>query len=161
MSKVWAVLLVPLALLALVLLGAAIEKISHKGVGWLADRSHDTPVWIEGEWMMGEYRDCEMLTSAPTQGATPPGVPRTDLPRLFCGQDSPQGHSFNAFLDDTTVQPAATSKFHVFSVLYRRCPLLRYSGGCLERGDALDRPDDVIVPWRCQRKAEWLECVRR
>ena len=27
-------------------------------LGWI-EHEHDTPVWIEGEWLPDEYRDCE------------------------------------------------------------------------------------------------------
>jgi hypothetical protein len=41
--------------------------------GWIP-HGHDTPVWIAGDWMVGEYRDCEMRTRAlmyPTENISP------------------------------------------------------------------------------------------
>ena len=32
--------------------------------GWIV-HNHDTPVWVQGDWLVGEYRDCKMLTTTP------------------------------------------------------------------------------------------------
>jgi hypothetical protein len=56
---------------------------AYSGYGWLdsagwIEHSHDTPVWIKGEWLVGEYRVCKMVR-----------LPRQELPataHLLCGQ---------------------------------------------------------------------------
>jgi len=49
--------------------------------GWII-RHGDTPVWIEGDWLVGEYRHCQMIT---TEHAS---IDRGgESPRLFCGCD--------------------------------------------------------------------------
>lgn len=30
--------------------------------GWIK-HNRDTPIWIKGDWMIGEYRNCQMLTT--------------------------------------------------------------------------------------------------
>ncbi len=119
---------------------------------------HDTPVWIQGDWLVGEYRDCEMRTKT---------EPKSDdsldalakLPRLFCGDDSnglvdfqrevnpalqgaqslPYGYSF-----DTSVTAETLDRyFHTLPV--------RYFG-------RIDRQDKLVVSWRCQRNSGSLTC---
>jgi hypothetical protein len=40
---------------------AAYQSLNNEG--WIP-HTHDTPVWIDGDWIIGEYRECEMLTKA-------------------------------------------------------------------------------------------------
>jgi hypothetical protein len=52
--------------------------------GWIM-HDHDTPVWMDGNWLVGEFRYCQMLTTTPRFGGTMPAGIRPDLPRMFCG----------------------------------------------------------------------------
>jgi hypothetical protein len=62
--------------------------------GWI-EHEHDTPVWIEGEWLPDEYRDCEM--SGKLWGDLPESA------HLLCGIGDPK---------------AIEGKFHVLPVHY-------------------------------------------
>jgi hypothetical protein len=123
-------------------------------IGWIT-HSHDTPVWIAGNWMVGEYRNCGMLTTTSTRK---PDV-QAELPRLFC---SDHGEGLAEFerkfmnLDDPRDFEAARealwyegdwrgldSRFHVLPVQYH---------------GRINRPDKALIEWRCQRLNASLEC---
>ena len=54
--------------------------------GWIT-HDHDTPVWIQGDWLVGEYRDCQMRTkTVPAQRKDLDSL--NELPRLFCAEDA-------------------------------------------------------------------------
>ena len=54
--------------------------------GWIS-RDHDTPTWIGGDWMVGEYRECDLLTTTPVvEGNTYTKDDLLHLPRLYCGR---------------------------------------------------------------------------
>lgn len=128
------------------------------GDGWIP-HDHDTPVWIHGDWIVGEYRDCDMLTASvglrPEVGA--------ELPRLFCG-DHGSGRSEPEFLDEFHYDDPHTlaamdavlhggdwrgfdNMFHVLPVSYHG------------RIDRQAMPGDLPpIEWRCQRLSASLEC---
>jgi hypothetical protein len=117
--------------------------------GWIS-HSHDTPAWIQGDWLVGEYRLCDMPA-------------RTE--RLFCGRNAIAGNSIlgfaNSASDDDAVNAwgAAMTRndrtdwtlleryFHVLPVRYH---------GRLERPERDN--ERGILSWRCQRLSESLEC---
>lgn len=118
---------------------------------------HDTPIWIQGDWLVGEYRVCQMRTKR--QLASPESSAK--LPRLFCGQDSSGVvdflHVTNPALQQTAIAPesvfavsmtsdALDSYFHVLPV--------KYVGSMFD----YVREDKWITSWRCQRLNESLEC---
>lgn len=122
--------------------------------GWIS-HDHDTPVWMQGDWMVGEYRDCGMLTATPPAGVTLTPEARAALPRLFCGKNW-NGVGIVEFQLAMPNFDAATdaiwkggdwsqisSKFHLLPVLYH---------------GRIDRSDAVFVSWRCQRESGSLEC---
>jgi len=109
----------------------------------------DTPVWIAGEWMAGEYRLCDMPVKTT---------------RLFCGKDVAGGSipefaaSVSEADSDKAFQAGMTRNsrtdwtplakyFHVLPVHFN---------GRLERPER-DR-DRQILSWRCQRESDSLTC---
>jgi len=123
--------------------------------GWIT-HNHDTPVWISGDWIVGEYRDCGMLTKTQLTGSVRSQEVLAELPRLLCGREWDNAGLFE-FENATTGLSEATKSalwyggdwsaldgyFHVLPV--------RYYG-------RIDRPDTVSDSWRCQRLSESLEC---
>ena len=120
--------------------------------GWIAHR-HDTPVWISGDWMVGEYRDCGMLTTTPPPGVALSPKVQAELPRLFCGKD---GGGWLEFLNGSQNYTAASNAFFnggdwsEFGDEFHVLPVLYYG--------RINRPDKVVVEWRCQRLSGSLEC---
>lgn len=127
--------------------------------GWIA-HTHDTPVWIRGDWLVGEFRYCQMLTTTPRFGGTMPPSISPDFPRMFCGTESAGGvaefvaavpeqdynRAFNAAEEATMREgdwAALDMYFHVLPV--------RYFG-------RIQRPDTWLITWRCQRENRSLEC---
>ena len=136
--------------------------------GWIV-REHQTPVWIQGDWLSGEYRTCQMLTSTNgwfrfrTDGSLSPNS-EAELRRLFCSAtvhsashtgansafsdfyDSLSRDDFNAAsaaFDVDSSWHAVDRHFHVLSV--------RFNG-------RIDRPKDIFVSWRCQRREGSIAC---
>ncbi len=114
--------------------------------GWV-EHSRDTPVWISGEWMTGEYRVCKM-----------PLMPRKTLPssaHLLCGVNyaadeeswpvdfinSISEHGFNGLMGSKW--DAVEQYFHVLPVKF---------------WGRIDRGDRTSFSWRCQRKQSEIEC---
>ena len=124
------------------------------GNGWIP-HDHDTPVWIHGDWIVGEYRHCGMRTTTPFAGIVQLQEARADLPRLFCGKNwADEGVSeFETAMPDPDAAVNAVlgkgdwgaldKSFHILPVLYH---------------GRIGRPDAVFVSWRCQRLSESLEC---
>lgn len=132
----------------------------------------DTPVWIQGDWLVGEYRICQMRTK------TVPD-PRKDidsldkLPRLFCGDDANGLFDFQRQFSPVSLPPDSKaplpgamyfisvttddldSDFHVLSVRY-----LGSIQASSEKGFIYDydRTDKLVISWRCQRNTESLTC---
>ena len=114
--------------------------------GWIP-HSHDTPVWIGGEWLTGEYRVCKM-----------PLMPRHNLPssaHLLCGQIYDQdvdawpvdfigsipNHDFYELMGSNWA--AVDQYFHVLPVKY---------------WGRIDRTGRLNFSWRCQRQESGLVC---
>jgi len=129
--------------------------------GWI-QHSHDTPVWIAGDWMVGEYRDCDMRTK------TVPGRNKEldsldKLPRLFCGEDSRGLVDFQREIvpplpDSQALPPLPPGSLYLFGVTaseldhdFHIMPV-RYFG-------RIDRQDDWLISWRCQRNSGSLTCM--
>lgn len=122
------------------------------------EHEHDTPVWIQGDWMVGEYRNCQMRTKT-----VPPDRKDLDtldkLPRLFCGEDenglfdfqkviAPPSSNISAPAPGTMYLIGVTageydSDFHILPVSY---------------WGRIDRTDKWVIEWRCQRRNESVEC---
>ena len=122
--------------------------------GWIP-RNHDTPVWIAGDWIVGEYRDCGMLTTTPMDGITLSVAALAELPRMFCGKDwEDQGVAeFEIAMpnpDGATNAITGRSDWSTFSSFFHVLPV-QYFG-------RIDRPDSVFISWRCQRKSDSLTC---
>jgi hypothetical protein len=118
--------------------------------GWI-EHSHDTPVWMEDNWIEGEYRMCAML----------PGKRRASAKHLLCGHSGDQYVTdSSAWLRDflpaiQTHDPvkimdsywtdwtSVESIFHVLPVEY---------------WGRIDRPYPQLSCWRCQRRASELKC---
>ncbi len=125
-------------------------------IGWIT-HNHDTPVWIQGDWMIGEYRNCDLLTTTPMAGSAMSEQVRAELPRLFCGRNNAIPLNSVAEFENATQDipdavkavdgdldwSAFDSYFHVLPVLY-----------C----GRIDRPDTWDDFWRCQRLSGSLEC---
>jgi hypothetical protein len=116
------------------------------GYGWI-EHSHDTPIWIGGEWLTGEYRICKM-----------PLMPGHSLPssaHLLCGQRFEQetdswpvdfigsvpDHDFYELMGANW--DAVEQHFHVLPV--------RYWG-------RINRTGQLMFSWRCQKQASGLVC---
>lgn len=118
--------------------------------GWI-EHSHDTPIWIGGDWMVGEYRVCQM-----------PVMWNLTLPHsihLICGQDfkpdleQPWPPDFQNSISSHDLYELIDGHWdavdHVFHVLP-----VKYWG----RIDRKRTEDQVTFAWRCQREANELEC---
>ena len=99
--------------------------------GWIS-HDHDTPVWIQGNWMAGEYRECEL---APSKAAP------AKVPTLFCSNKTDNG--FVVWMVEGDEHPnAGLEVFHVLPITY---------WGRIDR-------QDVVTSWRCQRNESSLTC---
>jgi hypothetical protein len=102
--------------------------------GWIS-HDHDTPVWIQGNWMIGEYRVCELAESSASAEKTPAKVPS-----LFCGKTD---HGYVDWMVEGYIHHSAgPGVFHVLPVTY---------WGRIDR-------QDVATSWRCQRNERSLTC---
>jgi hypothetical protein len=127
-------------------------------IGWVT-HDHDTPVWIHGNWMVGEYRDCDMLAA---RVGLKPEV-RAELPRLFCGDQGPSG-SEPEFLDEFHHDdPHSLSAINAllnagdwreFDNVFHVLPV-SYHGRIDRQAVSMDSPP---IEWRCQRLSASLEC---
>jgi hypothetical protein len=115
--------------------------------GWITHR-RDTPVWIQGNWMAGESRICEI-----------PLAPGNTLPssaHLLCGQGGGEAldDSFPAdFIGILSSHEffelaagnwkALDRRFHVLPVTY---------------WGRIDRNDRIFYLWRCVRQETSLVC---
>ena len=112
--------------------------------GWIP-REHDTPTWIGGDWMVGEYRECDLLTTTPVvEGNTYSKDDLLHLPRLYCGRAEGGFFEYAGQREGTDVSWDAIGKdFHTFSVKY---------------WGMLERPDRWKDARRCKRLSETIEC---
>lgn len=122
--------------------------------GWIA-HNHDTPVWIQGDWLVGEYRVCGLRTTAPLVGVAMSQAARAGLPRLLCGkswENEGVGEFEIAMPDPTGATDALFGKGNwiTFDSYFHVLPV-RYYG-------RTDRPESVFVSWRCQRNSASLTC---
>lgn len=133
----------------LLILGA----VAYWGYGWLNEQGwiehdHDTPVWIKGEWLAGEYRVCQIPLVL--------GQSLPDSAHLLCGQSqvmmeedmwSPDfigGLSDHEFVELMAGQWSPLDQhFHVLPVHY---------------WGMIDRRGRKMFSWRCQRNSDSLTC---
>ncbi len=127
--------------------------------GWIT-HNHDTPVWIQGDWLVGEYRDCQMRTkTVPAQRKGLDSLGK--LPRLFCAQDANGLFDFQRATalvsPPPDIQLPPSGAMYFFTVTgseldheFHAMPV-RYYG-------RIDRQDKWVISWNCQRKNESLEC---
>ena len=135
---------------------------------------HDTPVWIQGDWLVGEYRVCQMRTKM--QPADPDSLAK--LPRLFCGQDSIGYVDFQLETNSarqTALIPSGNVTDDAFDSYFHILPVSYF--GSIKTSDVkgfkydpngpdrykdfiydYDRSDKWVISWRCQRNAESLTC---
>lgn len=127
--------------------------------GWIP-HDHDTPVWIHGDWIVGEYRDCDMLTAR--VGLKP--ELQAELPRLFCGDHGPGRSESAEFLDEFNIDDPHTlaamdavlygGDWREFDNMFHVLPV-SYHGRIDRQAAAGDLPS---IEWRCQRLSASLEC---
>lgn len=119
--------------------------------GWITHK-HDTPVWIQGNWMVGEYRNCQMRTKTVAGGDK--DLDYLDkLPRLFCGKDANGLFDFqrtNGAVPPPPDQVPPEGAMYLYTVTgdeleqdFHVMPV-RYNG-------RIDRTDKWVISWRCQR----------
>ena len=107
-------------------------------LGWIP-HNHDTPIWIKGEWMQGEFRKCQMplpfsiTSSAETKFQGSP-------PLLFCNAE---GDGIQEYLRDYLPYGKGSGAFHNLPVLYH---------------GRIDRLELRPISWKCQRGSESLTC---
>jgi hypothetical protein len=111
---------------------------------------HNTPVWIQGDWMVGQYRNCDMPVEAV---------------RLFCGNSLGGESGLVAFpegvsdADSWAAVGAAYNRNNQadWSALekYFRVLPVRFCGK-LQRPEHR-RPGKIIL-WRCQRNTKTVTC---
>ncbi len=126
--------------------------------GWIP-HDHDTPVWIQGDWLVGEYRDCQMRTKTVAGGdKTLDNLNR--LPRLFCGKDA---NGLFDFQHTNGAEPPPPDQVPPEGAMY----LYTVTGDELEQDfhvmpvrydGRIDRIDKWVIAWRCQRLSASLEC---
>ena len=115
--------------------------------GWIEDE-HDTPIWIQGEWLADEYRVCEM-----------PGNLWGELPdsaHLLCGSGDPQaidGVWPAEFRYSLSIQEAIQIQNGHWGGLEHHFHVLP-----VEYWGRIDRTDRTGFSWRCQKKMSGLEC---
>ena len=125
-----------------VLLTVILASCILAGWQWLDEsgyvvHNHDTPVWIRGEWLIGEYRNCSMLNKQ-----DPFAADQLDsFPKLFCGTAD---QSFDEFIEYRSSHDDQTP-YHQLPVMY------------FGRIDRTASPYDYL--WRCQRKDDSLRCL--
>ena len=112
--------------------------------GWIA-HNHDTPVWIQGDWLVGEYRECDMQTTTTVfEGSHYNAEELKTLPRLFCGRAA------NGFFEWSETKTGTDVSWQTISGDFHTLPV-SYFG-------RLERPDKWRVSWRCQRNSNSLTC---
>ena len=138
-------------LLTLFILGAVIYwgYGSLNENGWI-EHAHDTPVWIKGEWLVGEYRLCRM-----------PLMPNQALPdsaHLLCGQGDIEA------LKDENEWPTdfvgSVSEHEFITLMAGRWSDVEQHFHVLpvDYWGRIDRSDRVMFSWRCQRNSNSLTC---
>lgn len=147
----------------IVLIGGIVVGVINKAVlpeldkhGWIA-HNREVPVWIAGEWIIGEYRECGMLSgrssAQPLQAS-----PVMAGPRLFCGVDW-DGKGIDEF-ELAMPDPAGATDAISGNVAWGRFQANFHTLPVLFHGP-MSNPDAVFTTWHCQRKADSLECAAR
>lgn len=122
------------------------------------EHDHVTPVWIQGDWLVGEYRQCEMRTkTVPEQDKDLDSLDK--LPRLFCAADSNGLFDFQSEFEPSLHNAQAPKPGFMYFVGVTASELdddfhvlpVRYWG-------RIDRTDKWVIDWRCQRMSASLEC---
>lgn len=109
---------------------------------------HGTPVWIHGDWLVGEYRECDMITTTPmVEGLRYSNEELEHLPRLYCSEIS---SGFGAYTEAFVASGSADTNWSAIGKNFHVMPV-RYFG-------RLERPGKFRVNWWCQRNAESLTC---
>jgi hypothetical protein len=125
--------------------------------GWITHK-HTTPVWVQGDWMTGEYRDCQMRTRAvPANRKELDSLDR--LPRLFCAQDANGLFDFQREINHPSHEVSAPPPGSMYLIGVTASDLdhnfhlmpVRYNG-------RIDRTGKWVIEWRCQRLSASLEC---
>ena len=112
--------------------------------GWIS-HSHDTPVWIQGDWLEGEYRECDMQTTTPAfEGSHYDAADLKTLPRLFCARQA------NGFFEWSETKTGTDTSWQTISGDFHTLPVCYYG--------RLERPDKWRISWRCQRNSNSLTC---
>ena len=138
--------------------------VTDRVVDYLQERhDHDTPVWIQGDWLVGEYRDCQMRTKTVPENDKNIDYPDR-LPRLFCGEDRNGVFDFqresgllSLLLPPADAKPPQEGAMYFVTVTsdeldhYFHVMPVRYFG-------RIDRTDKWVISWRCQRLSESLTC---
>lgn len=115
--------------------------------GWI-EHDQDTPVWIKGEWLAGEYRVCQI-----------PLVPEQPLPdsaHLLCGQsevlmeEDLWSPDFIRGLSDLEFAELMAGRWSALDQHFHVLPV-HYWG-------RIDRSDRKMFSWRCQRNSDSLTC---
>ncbi len=115
--------------------------------GWI-QHSHDTPVWIEGEWLTSEYRGCKM-----------PGRAWGELPtyaHLLCGKglqnidDAWPAPFRNGLSPEEYVGVFSKGHWDTAEHYFHVLPV-RYWG-------KINRLDRDTFSWSCQKQESGLVC---
>jgi hypothetical protein len=122
---------------------------------------HDTPVWIQSDWLPGEFRRCQMITTTPFTGKQLSPAALAQLPRLFCSQVDDSGQV--VFINSVAPEDSGAA----FNAVWEVIPDDLWSGGLLRKyfhvlpvrySGRIHRTDKWLLNWRCQRKSQSLVC---
>jgi hypothetical protein len=103
---------------------------------------HNVPTWIKGDWMVGEYRICNMQVA----NAAYSREDRATMPRLYCGTDD------NGFTDFAQNVVGSDISWSTLRPNYHVLPATFWG-----RIDRTEQPT-YFYKWRCQREADSLSC---
>jgi len=115
--------------------------------GWI-EHDHDTPVWIKGEWLAGEYRVCQMPLV--------PWQPLPDSAHLLCAQrhiemdEDAWPPDFIDSISEIEFVELVAGKWSPLEHHFHILPV-NYWG-------RINRSDRTMFSWRCQRTTNGLEC---
>ena len=115
--------------------------------GWI-EHDHDTPVWVQGDWMRDEYRICEMPGNL--WGKLP------DSAHLLCGIGDPRAidgvwpATFRDDLSDREIISLQDGRWDFVEHYFHVLPV-HYWG-------RIDRTDSPTYSWRCQKEFIGLVC---
>jgi len=127
----------------IVLLGISADLADQ--AGWIP-HTLETPVWIGGDWLVTETRDCAMQTTAPpVHGMTYSREYLRSLPRMFCDSTPDGMWNFYQSLPETdrSGDQAFKRQSHQMNVTY---------------WGRLNRPEKFRLDWRCTRDTDSISC---